>query len=150
MELVSGPKYCGQQTTEDPHTTEEPIDGEMESLRVIRRILIKFSQSLFLKIMSYNVYGWNAFGQNPWKAENVYKAIRQVSPDILGAQECQEGGWLLAENIGTDYSVAERASAGHAIIYRTSVLTFQGYGETQLNEMDHWGPVSFHSHHGSC
>ena len=28
--------------------------------------------------MSYNLYGWNALVQNPWKAENVYKAIRQV------------------------------------------------------------------------
>ena len=28
--------------------------------------------------MSYNLYGWDALVQNPWKAENVYKAIRQV------------------------------------------------------------------------
>ena len=26
-----------------------------------------------LKIMSYNVYGWNALGQNSWKAPNVYR-----------------------------------------------------------------------------
>ena len=32
--------------------------------------------------MSYNLYGWNALVQNPWKAENVYKAIRQVMHNI--------------------------------------------------------------------
>ena len=34
--------------------------------------------------MSYNLYGWNALVQNPWKAENVYKAIRQVMHRVNG------------------------------------------------------------------
>ena len=34
--------------------------------------------------MSYNLYGWNALVQNPWKAENVYKAIRQVMHRVTG------------------------------------------------------------------
>ena len=42
----------------------------------------------------------------------------------------------MAFNIGGDYS-----TAGHAILYRTSVLTFEGQGQMQLNEMDQWGPV---------
>ena len=63
-DVTSGPKYCeGDQTTADP-------GGETDSMRV----------------MSYNLYGWNALVQNPWKAENVYKAIRLINPDILGAQ----------------------------------------------------------------
>jgi len=36
-----------------------------------------------MTVMSYNLYGWNALVQNPWKAENVYKAIRQINPDLL-------------------------------------------------------------------
>ena len=91
--------------------------------------------------MSYNLYGWNALVQNPWKAENIYAAIRRSSPDILGAQECEGREWDVASNIGGDYSVAGEATAGHAIIYRTSVLTFEGQGQMQLNEMDQWGPV---------
>ena len=38
-------------------------------------------------------------------------------------------------------TVAGEATAGHAILYRTSVLTFEGQGQMQLNEMDQWGPV---------
>ena len=38
--------------------------------------------------MSYNLYGWNALVQNPWKAENVYKAIRQVMHRVNGVSSC--------------------------------------------------------------
>jgi len=116
--VTSGPKYC-----EGDHTTPGP-DGEMDSMRV----------------MSYNLYGWNALVQNPWKAENVYKAIRLINPDILGAQECEGKEYEVAANIGSDYAVAGAATAGHAIFYRTSVFTFQGQGYVQLNEMDQYGP----------
>jgi len=116
--VTSGPKYCdGDQTTADP-------GGEYDSMRV----------------MSYNLYGWNALVQNPWKAENVYAAIRQINPDILGAQECEGREWEVAANIGSDYAVAGAASAGHSIIYRTSVFTFEGQGTAGLNEADQWGP----------
>ena len=32
-----------------------------------------------LTAMSYNMYAWNALQQNPWKAENMFRAIRQVN-----------------------------------------------------------------------
>merc|ERR1719394_1013067 len=116
--VTSGPKYCdGEQTTSDP-------GGDYDSMRV----------------MSYNLYGWNALVQNPWKAENVYKAIRQVNPDILGAQECEGREYDVAANIGSDYTVAGSSNAGHAILYKTSVFTFEGHGYVQLNEMDQFGP----------
>ena len=118
-DVTSGPKYCeGDQTTPDPN-------GETDSMRV----------------MSYNLYGWNALVQNPWKAENVYKAIRLINPDILGAQECEGKEYEVAANIGSDYTVAGAATAGHAIFYRTSVFTFQGQGVVELNEMDQYGTV---------
>ena len=91
--------------------------------------------------MSYNLYGWNALGQNPWKAENVFKAIRAIEPDILGAQECEGREQQVAASIGADYAVAG-VSAGHAIIYRTSVLTLEDHGEMELKERDQFGPVS--------
>ena len=40
-----------------------------------------------ITVMSYNLYGWNALKKNSWKADNVYSAIKNVRPDILGAQE---------------------------------------------------------------
>ena len=117
-DVTSGPKYC-----EGDHTTPDP-NGETDSMRV----------------MTYNLYGWNALVQNPWKAENVYKAIRLINPDILGAQEVAKENEV-AENIGSDYALAGAPSAGHVVFYRTSVFTFQGKGSVELNEMDHYGPV---------
>jgi len=115
--VTSGPKYCeGEQTTQHP-------GGDPDTMRV----------------MSYNLYGWNALVQNPWKAENVYKAIRQINPDILGAQECEGKEAEVAAAIGSDYAIAGSATAGHSIIYRTSVFDFEGHGVVNLNEMDVYG-----------
>jgi len=116
-DVTSGPKYC-----EGDHTTSDP-SGDTDSMRV----------------MSYNLYGWNALVQNPWKAENVYKAIRLINPDILGAQECEGKEHEVAANIGSDYAVAGAATAGHSVIYRTSVFSFQAQGSADLNEMDQYG-----------
>merc|ERR1712058_160546 len=115
--LTSGPKYCGGDST-----TPQP-GGETDSMRV----------------MSYNLYGWNALVQNPWKAENVYKAIRQINPDLLGAQECEGHERDVAAAIGSDYAIAGSATAGHSIIYKTSVFTFEGQGVVNLHEQDQWG-----------
>ena len=92
-----------------------------------------------MTVMSYNLYGWNALVQNPWKAENVYKAIRQINPDLLGAQECEGQEGSVAAAIGM--AVAGQSTAGHAIFYKTSVLTFEGQGVVNLNEQDQYGLV---------
>ena len=60
--VTSGPKYCEG----DGPTTPNP-GGETDTMRV----------------MSYNLYGWNALVQNPWKAENVYKAIREINAIVI-------------------------------------------------------------------
>ena len=119
--VTSGPKYCEG----DGPTTPNP-GGETDSMRV----------------MSYNLYGWNALVQNPWKAENVYKAIREINPDLLGAQECEGHERDVAAAIGSDYAIAGAATAGHSIIYKTSVFTFEGQGVVDLHEKDQWGLVS--------
>merc|ERR1712241_630425 len=116
--VTSGPKYC-----EGDNTTPSP-GGDVDSMRV----------------MSYNLYGWDALVQNPWKAENVYKAIRNINPDLLGAQECEGHERDVAANIGSDYAIAGEATAGHSIIYKTSVFSYEGHGVVKLNEADQWGP----------
>ena len=135
--VISGPKYCG----DPPPTTTSDPSGEQDSMRVSSINIVIVIINITWQVMSYNLYGWNALVQNPWKAENVYKAIRNVQPDILGAQECEGREHDVAANIGSDYAVAGAASAGHSIIYRTSVFTLDGHGTQQLNEMDQYGPV---------
>ena len=119
--LTSGPKYCdGDQTTASP-------GGETDSIRV----------------MSYNLYGWNALVKNSWKAKNIYKSIKEVNPDLLGAQECEGKEHKVAAALGSDYAVAGAATAGHAVFYRKSVFTYEGHGVVNLHEQDKWGPVTY-------
>merc|ERR1719369_1412346 len=98
------------------------------------------SETGSVRVMSYNLYGWNALIQNPWKAENIYKAIRNIKPDILGAQECEGQEDIIAAAIGSDYAVAghssDSLSGTHAILYNTSVLVFEGHGEVILPDQD--------------
>jgi len=98
------------------------------------------SETGSVRVMSYNLYGWNALILNPWKAENIYKAIRNIKPDILGAQECEGQEDIIAAAIGSDYAVAghssDSLSGTHAILYNTSVLVFEGHGEVILPDQD--------------
>ena len=40
-----------------------------------------------LRVMSYNLYGWNAMGTESWKKPNLWKTITASQPDVLGVQE---------------------------------------------------------------
>ena len=55
--------------------------------QVICTFIFDVSCWLQIKVMSYNVYGWNAINNNPWKKKNLYKVIKAFKPDILGLQE---------------------------------------------------------------
>ena len=113
--LISGPKDCGQVTTIKPN------------LDVIRT-------------MSYNMFGWNAL-HDPWKTENLYRTIKEFEPDLLGAQEVGEFSYQVAENIGNDYVVASHggSSAGHAILYRSSIFNLISAGYENIAEHDKYG-----------
>ena len=53
--------------------------------------------------MTYNLYGWNAIVQNPWKAEQMVKAIQWIKPDVMGAQEV-DNAWDINDRIGDDFT----------------------------------------------
>ena len=113
--ITSGPKYCDGPTP----TTSKP-------------------DSSVIRAMSYNMYGWNALHDHT-KTENMYKIIRTFGPDILGTQEIDEFAYQVADNIGSDYVVADGYSAGHAILYRTSVFDLVKSGNERLIDQDKWG-----------
>jgi len=45
-----------------------------------------------IKVMSYNLMGWNAFGLNKWRGDNVMKTVKAWYPAVLGSQEVETGG----------------------------------------------------------
>lgn len=95
--------------------------------------------------MSYNLYGWKALDQESWREPNVYKTIKNITPDILGAQETIKKDWEITRKIGWDYRVAGDGSgsgvkSGHAILYRTSKFKADGHGSEWLTTADWWEP----------
>ena len=93
----------------------------------------------------------------------MVQAIRANNPDLMGAQEINDHAFEVIGHLGTDYQVssltiisikisqknvlchsfwskgskaqvAGSSSAGHAIIYRESALTFESYSFAELNE----------------
>jgi len=90
-----------------------------------------------LRVMSYNLYGWNALVQNPWKADNIYNIIRTNNPDILGCQEVEGKHYDVAANVGM--SLIGDGYAGLAIFYNPSQFTLIDNGIELIYEMDQWG-----------
>eukprot|EP00929_Paragymnodinium_shiwhaense_P107894 TRINITY_DN74237_c0_g1_i1.p1 TRINITY_DN74237_c0_g1~~TRINITY_DN74237_c0_g1_i1.p1 ORF type:complete len:666 (+),score=146.34 TRINITY_DN74237_c0_g1_i1:99-2096(+) len=89
-----------------------------------------------VKVMSYNLFGWNAFGTNRWKGDNIVDKIREYSPDVIGCQEVETGG-------GNGYdSVAEKIkdrgtytdAAGSLIFYRAATVKHEATGWLDLGK----------------
>ena len=88
-----------------------------------------------LKVMSYNMWDGIHSLDDPVRAGNIYNIIRTFTPDLLGGQESRAS---VAYNIGNDYAAAGEAN-GHTIIYRTSVLALNDYGNVNISPNDMYG-----------
>jgi len=90
-----------------------------------------------LKVMSYNLMGWNTLAQNPNLTPALVNDIRSFGPDVLGAQECEGRAWNVAQQTGMRLAGTERH--GVAICYNPSTIELQDSGTFDLPEQDHWG-----------
>jgi len=85
-----------------------------------------------LKFMSYNLFGWNAFRDNPWKKQNVFKNINKYRPHVMGAQEYEDGASSIKQGTGL-------TPAGNTGIYfDEGRLALEGTGRGNLKK-DGWG-----------
>merc|ERR1719422_858932 len=101
---------------------------------------LHLTRSFELKVMSYNLYGWNALVQNPWKAVNMFNKVKQYAPDMMGSQEVEgQAGWIVQEtgDPNTGHFGVVASHAGHAIFYRSSLFNVEAEGFFDINEMDH-------------
>jgi len=103
--------------------------GQSRAMHIVLIFLLSAASASgsSIRVMSYNLYGWNAMGQEAWKKPNLWKTIRASQPDVLGVQEVDGHEFECAGAIGNDYQVVDDGFNGDAIIYRTSVLTLQNY-----------------------
>jgi endonuclease/exonuclease/phosphatase family metal-dependent hydrolase len=95
-----------------------------------------------LSVMSYNLYGWNAFGANSWKAPNILNKMKHYAPDIMGCQEVEgNANWIAGDTVDATkggFAVAGQ-HAGHAIFYRSNLFNVEDQGAFNINEQDQWG-----------
>ncbi len=92
-----------------------------------------------ITVLQYNLYGWNALVQNPWKGENMVALINTVGPDFLTAQECEGRSEWVRERLTGDYALSGPEQHGVAIFYRADRWDLADSGVVLLDEMDEWG-----------
>ncbi|CAJ1354120.1 unnamed protein product [Effrenium voratum] len=96
-------------------------------------------EGFVLKLVSYNLYWWNAFDQKSWKSDGVIKNIRNtLRPDSIGLQECDEPGQI-ARRTGT----LERASefqGAQGVMVKKGIFTKSQSGSRDLQATGKWGP----------
>jgi len=92
-----------------------------------------------VKVVSYNLYWWNAFGQNRWSAgENVLRNIRDVlRPDAMGSQECEDANVVQQ---ASGLLTARNGVAGLCIFADSGVFTVTDTGIRDLQAQGKWGP----------
>ena len=93
-----------------------------------------------LKVMSYNVFGWNALRQNSWKAKNVYRIIKDFNPDIIGIQEEEHSLNSILAGLNHQWQAAPYKTKGKVILYKNSVVTYTGGSTRQYSQYGQYHP----------
>eukprot|EP00930_Biecheleria_cincta_P002754 TRINITY_DN103750_c0_g1_i1.p1 TRINITY_DN103750_c0_g1~~TRINITY_DN103750_c0_g1_i1.p1 ORF type:complete len:591 (+),score=76.80 TRINITY_DN103750_c0_g1_i1:73-1845(+) len=91
-----------------------------------------------IKVVSYNLYWWNAFGQNPWKGSKITDNIRNnLRPDVLGLQECDSPGTIQSR---TGYERASKFSGAQGVMVKPDIFTVGDSGSQDIGATGKWGP----------
>ena len=92
-----------------------------------------------LRVVSYNIFWWNAFGQNPWKGEKIIENIREkLRPEALGLQECDSPSRIRQE---TGLAEASKFAGAQGVMMDPSRLrVVEGTsGSEDLRATGKWG-----------
>merc|ERR1712217_916461 len=91
-----------------------------------------------IKVVSYNIYWWNAFGQNPWKGQHVTDNIKNnLQADVLGLQECDNPG-LIQQRTG--YVAASEFAGAQGVSVRPGIFRIGDWGKQDIQATGKWGP----------
>jgi len=91
-----------------------------------------------VKVVSYNLFWWNAFGQNPWKGQKVTDNIKNnLRPDVLGMQECDDPR-LIEQRTG--YVAASEFAGAQGVAVKPGVFRIGNRGKQDIQATGKWGP----------
>jgi len=91
-----------------------------------------------IKVGSYNLYWWNAFGQNAWKGQHVTDNIKNnLRPDVLGMQECDDPR-LIEQRTG--YVAASDFAGAQGVSVKPGLFRIGSRGKQDIQATGKWGP----------
>jgi len=91
-----------------------------------------------IKVASYNIYWWNAFGQHPWKGQHITDNIKDtLRADVLGLQECDDPSLIESR---TGYTPASPFAGAQGIVVRPGAFAAGDSGSRDIQVTGRWGP----------
>lgn len=92
-----------------------------------------------VKVVSYNLYWWNAFGlkENGWKRDGILQNIKsELRPDTIGFQECDSPELLTGR---TGLEVASKFAGAQGIMVKPKKFRILMAGSRDLEATGKWG-----------
>ncbi|CAL1143941.1 unnamed protein product [Cladocopium goreaui] len=97
------------------------------------------SGELKVKVVSYNLYWWNAFDQNSWKSDGIISNIKEnLRPDTIGFQECDSPSQI-SRRTGF-LSEASQFKGAQGVMIREGRFRASNKGSRDLEATGKWGP----------
>lgn len=91
-----------------------------------------------IKVVSYNLFWWNAFKQNPSKSSGIIANIRGMQADTLGLQECNDAG-AVASRTGNMYTAVSPFNDNQGVMMKPGVFNVLAQGSRDLQARGKWG-----------
>jgi len=91
-----------------------------------------------IKVVSYNLFWWNAFQQNPSKGSDIIANIKGMQADVLGLQECNNAGSVTSRT-GNMYNAVSSFSDNQGVMTKPGVFSVLSQGSRDLQARGKWG-----------
>lgn len=91
-----------------------------------------------IKVVSYNLFWWNAFKQNPEKSGSIVANIKNMQADALGLQECNDPGTITSRT-GNMYGAVSPFKDNQGVMVKPGLFTVEAQGSRDLQARGKWG-----------
>jgi len=91
-----------------------------------------------IKFVSYNLFWWNAFDQNPQKSDGIVANIKNMQADSIGLQECNRPGDITYRTSNM-YNAVSPFKDNQGVMVKPGMFTVEGQGSSNLQARGKWG-----------
>jgi len=91
-----------------------------------------------IRVVSYNLFWWNAFDQNAWKSDDIVKNIKDtLRADTLGLQECDRPDTIKTR---TGYEAVSPFKGAQGVVVKPGLFSVEQQGSADIGATGKWGP----------